>query len=400
MRDAEPKLDTCCRLMSRSHRRTLVLSYGTDTNRSASIPQLRRAIPAARAGGDGCGGGASCGGGVVHRHGGRPWLVLSSVLLAMVLSLAPATLGSSLWTRLPNSRDLVFGDLMLWGMLRRLRADRRLAHAQGLLGSDPGAPDARKLTLEHRRKILQRLAATLEAKDVYTLRHSRRVARHAERIARELGLSREDVARVRTAASVHDIGKVHTPRQIFTKSGVLSAEELAVMQRHPVDGARMVAQMGDPEVTSMVRHHHERLDGSGYPDGLRGDEDTARVEDHLGGGYLRCHHLRQGVRGCAKAPPGARRAVGGGWLAARPRRGGGLPAVLLKQEDNRLVGRRSDWPAATVDLDRRSRQRGRRICLPACAGPRRHRGGHAGQHLPGATPACDRGEQGSTPGSK
>ena len=106
----------------------------------------------------------------------------------------------------------------------------------------------------------------------YTLRHSRRVARHAERIARELGLSREDVARVRTAASVHDIGKVHTPRQILTKSGVLSAEELAVMQRHPVDGARMVAQMGDPEITSMVRHHHERLDGSGYPDGLRGDE--------------------------------------------------------------------------------------------------------------------------------
>ena len=203
---------------------------------------------------------------------GRPWLVLSSVLLAMVLSLAAATLGSSLWTRLPNSRDLVFGDLMLWGLLRRLRADRRLAHAQGLLGSDPGAPDARKLTLEHRRKILQRLAATLEAKDVYTLRHSRRVARHAERIARELGLSREDVARVRTAASVHDIGKVHTPRQILTKSGVLSAEELAVMQRHPVDGARMVAQIGDPEITSMVRHHHERLDGSGYPDGLRGDE--------------------------------------------------------------------------------------------------------------------------------
>ena len=203
---------------------------------------------------------------------GRPWLVLSSVLLAMALSLAAATLGSSLWTPLPNSTDVVFGDLMLWGLLRRLRADRRLAHAQGLLGSDPGAPDARKLTFEHRRKILQRLAAMLEAKDAYTLRHSRRVARHAERIARELGLAREDVARVRTAASVHDIGKVHTPRQILTKSGVLSAGELVVMQRHAVDGARMVARMGDPEITSMVRHHHERLDGSGYPDGLRGDE--------------------------------------------------------------------------------------------------------------------------------
>ena len=116
------------------------------------------------------------------------------------------------------------------------------------------------------------MAAMLEAKDAYTVGHSRRVTRHAERIAREMGMSREDVAKIRIAASVHDIGKVHTPRQILTKSGSLTAEETAVMQRHPVDGARMVADMGDAAITAMVRHHHERLDGSGYPDGLRGDE--------------------------------------------------------------------------------------------------------------------------------
>ena len=190
---------------------------------------------------------------------GRPWLVLSSVLLAVLLSAAAATLGSALWTRQPNARDLVFGDLMLWGLLRRVRAERRLEQAQA--GLDPAS---------HR--SLQRMAAMLEAKDAYTVGHSRRVTRHAERIAREMGLPREQVAKIRIAASVHDIGKVHTPRQILTKSGSLTAEETAVMQRHPVDGARMVAEMGDPEITAMVRHHHERLDGSGYPDALRGDE--------------------------------------------------------------------------------------------------------------------------------
>jgi putative nucleotidyltransferase with HDIG domain len=203
---------------------------------------------------------------------GRPWLVLSSVLLAMVLSVTAAAVGSALWTRRPKSTDLVFGDLMLWGLLRRVLAERRLEQAQERLRPGAGARDARELSLEHRRRTLLRLAAMLEAKDAYTVGHSRRVARHAGRIAREMGLSREDVAEVRIAASLHDIGKVRTPRQILTKSGSLTAEELTVMQRHPVDGARMVAEMGDPEITAMVRYHHERLDGTGYPEGLRGDD--------------------------------------------------------------------------------------------------------------------------------
>ena len=82
-------------------------------------------------------------------------------------------------------------------------------------------------------KVLQRLAAMLEAKDPDTLGHSRRVTRHAERVARELNLSREDVARVRIAASVHDVGKVHTPREILAKPDSLTGEEFEVMRRHP-----------------------------------------------------------------------------------------------------------------------------------------------------------------------
>lgn len=198
---------------------------------------------------------------------GRPWLLLLSVLLAMALSVTAASVGAALWARRPNSRDFVFADLMLWGWLRRVRAERRLAAAYGLIGAAAG----QGLDRERSCLILQRLAAMLEAKDPDTLGHSRRVTRHAEKIARGMGLSREEVARVRIAASVHDIGKVHTPAQILTKPGDLTAEELAVMRRHPVDGARMAAEMGDPEITAIVRHHHERLDGSGYPDGLRGD---------------------------------------------------------------------------------------------------------------------------------
>ena len=199
---------------------------------------------------------------------GRPWLLLLSVLLAMGLSVAAASVGAALWARRPNSRDFVFADLMLWGWLRRVRAERRLADAYGLIG----AADGKGLDRARSCRILQRLAAMLEAKDPDTLGHSRRVTRHAERIARDMGLSREDVARIRIAASIHDVGKVRTPPQILTTAANLPAGEIAVMRRHAVDGARMAAEVGDPEITAMVRHHHERLDGSGYPDGLRGDE--------------------------------------------------------------------------------------------------------------------------------
>jgi putative nucleotidyltransferase with HDIG domain len=201
---------------------------------------------------------------------GRPWLLLASMLLAMALSVIVATAGAALWSRRPHSEDFVFADLMLWGWLRRVRAERRLAEARRLLGF--GVDDEHGLSRERQCKVLQRLAAMLEAKDPDTLGHSRRVTRHAERIAHDMGLSREDVARVRTAASLHDVGKVHTPRQILAKPDRLTDQELEIMKRHPVDGARMVAELRDPAIIAMVRHHHERLDGSGYPDGLRGDE--------------------------------------------------------------------------------------------------------------------------------
>jgi putative nucleotidyltransferase with HDIG domain len=197
--------------------------------------------------------------GLVHS-----WVLSAGV--AVVLSMGAAALGSAWWARRPASRDIVFADLMLWGWLRRVRTERRLASARWLLGSSADLDPARKTAL------LERLSAALEGRDLYTHGHSRRVTRHAYRIARQLGLPAEESARIRTAAAVHDVGKIETPREVLNKPDRLSDDEFAIIKRHPVDGARMVAALGDDELTAMVRHHHERLDGRGYPDGLAGED--------------------------------------------------------------------------------------------------------------------------------
>jgi len=187
---------------------------------------------------------------------------LLSIALSILLSVAAAKVGSAFWTRRPGSKDLIFSDLMVWGWIRRLRTERRLGDATELLG--------RRATLspDRQAQLLEELSSALEARDPFTHGHSRRVARHAHMIAREMGLPRDLVTKVRTAAAVHDVGKLEVPREIINKPGKLTDEEFATMKRHPLDGAEMVSGMGDPEVTAMVRHHHERLDGRGYPDGL------------------------------------------------------------------------------------------------------------------------------------
>jgi putative nucleotidyltransferase with HDIG domain len=192
-----------------------------------------------------------------------PAAVALHVLLAVVLSILIARLIAALWSRHERSSDLVFGDLLLWGWIRRALAERRLEAASRELVAPQARPDAHA-------GLLRRLSSLLEARDPYTHGHSRRVARHSERIARELGLPPEQVARVRAAALVHDIGKINIPRPILTKAGKLTDTEFAIVKRHPTDGAAMVASLGDAELTAIVRSHHERIDGTGYPDGLAG----------------------------------------------------------------------------------------------------------------------------------
>ncbi len=185
---------------------------------------------------------------------GEAALLALSVPLGMLFSMLAASAGTALWKRTPGSRDMVFSDLMLWGWLRRLRAERRLARAETLLGDGVEGLSVKALT---------DLSAQLEARDSFTWGHSQRVTRHAERIASGMGLSDAEVAKVRTAAALHDVGKLHTPREILNKPGRLTEEEFEVIRRHPGDGADMATGLGDPVIIAMIRHHHERLDGAG-----------------------------------------------------------------------------------------------------------------------------------------
>ncbi len=190
----------------------------------------------------------------------------ASAVSAVAVSVAIASAEAALWKRQRRSRDFVFADLMLWGWLRRCWTERRLAQARDLYDS------ARKAGPTVSIDLLERLSKLLEARDAYTHGHSQRVARHAECIARAMHISPVEIAKIRTAATVHDVGKLYTPREILNNPGRLTDAEFAVMKRHPGDGAHMLAAVGDCEIAAMVRHHHERMDGHGYPDGLSGSD--------------------------------------------------------------------------------------------------------------------------------
>jgi diguanylate cyclase (GGDEF)-like protein/putative nucleotidyltransferase with HDIG domain len=115
------------------------------------------------------------------------------------------------------------------------------------------------------------LARAVDARDVYTGSHSQRVADLAARMARRLGLPEEDVELTRLAGSLHDLGKLAIPEEILRKPGPLTEPERMVLERHPQIGFRMLESLGVDPVADWVLHHHERWDGSGYPDGLPGD---------------------------------------------------------------------------------------------------------------------------------
>jgi HD-GYP domain-containing protein (c-di-GMP phosphodiesterase class II) len=188
--------------------------------------------------------------------------IVLSALLATGLSVAAGSAGSALWIRLPQSRDIPFADLMLWSWARRVRAERRLAKAVAH-GTALG-PDGELAGL-------RTLAVVFEARDGFSHGHSDRVARHAQRIARRLGLPEDEVERIEAAAAVHDVGMLRVPSAVLAKEN-LTSEERALVECHPVDGAERVAAVSDPATAALVRHHHERVDGRGYPDGLAGEQ--------------------------------------------------------------------------------------------------------------------------------
>ena len=133
-----------------------------------------------------------------------------------------------------------------------------------------------KLYLDYKNqyfKTVQVLSAAIEAKDPYTEGHSRRVEYYAEAIARRMGLSQSKIEGIKVAALLHDIGKIGIEDAILRKPGSLSASEWDRMHKHPELGVHILEDIAFPyNVKDVIRHHHERYDGTGYPDGRKGDE--------------------------------------------------------------------------------------------------------------------------------
>jgi putative nucleotidyltransferase with HDIG domain len=120
---------------------------------------------------------------------------------------------------------------------------------------------------------IRALAAAIDAKDPYTRGHSERVARYSSLVAKEMGLPSEDVRRVRLSALLHDVGKIGIDDRIIRKPTALTEEEFEIMKSHPVKGAAIMDAI--PELHDVIpgmKHHHERWEGGGYPDGLAGEE--------------------------------------------------------------------------------------------------------------------------------
>jgi diguanylate cyclase (GGDEF)-like protein/putative nucleotidyltransferase with HDIG domain len=140
---------------------------------------------------------------------------------------------------------------------------------------------SQNVSLEHANKALRErstaamesLSATVDARDSYTAGHSRRVQQLSLAIGRELGLSQAELDLLGHAALFHDIGKLAIPDAILLKPASLTNDEWALMQRHAEEGARIIDRLGFlQDAVPAIRHHHERFDGTGYPDRISGEE--------------------------------------------------------------------------------------------------------------------------------
>src|SRR3989440_2461085 len=134
---------------------------------------------------------------------------------------------------------------------------------------------ATRLPRERSTAAMESLSATVDARDSYTAGHSRRVQQLALAIGRELGLSHAELDLLGHAALFHDIGKLAISDAILLKPASLTPDEWSLMQRHAEEGARIIDRLGFlNDAVPAIRHHHERFDGTGYPDRLR--ERTSR----------------------------------------------------------------------------------------------------------------------------
>ena len=155
------------------------------------------------------------------------------------------------------------GALDIWAMPPSLR---------DLLGRIQTLLRLKKYMDEQARSAVFSLAKSVDSKQNMRNGHSDRLVAYAEHLGEGLGLGEEDLQELRIAGWLHDIGKTAVPESILLKPGPLNAEETRIIREHPVIGERMCAPLKSLRpILPVIRHHHEKMDGSGYPDGLRGE---------------------------------------------------------------------------------------------------------------------------------
>jgi putative nucleotidyltransferase with HDIG domain len=201
---------------------------------------------------------------------GRRIGVAQVVLAPTALDASVASATRTVWIAV----GAVFGILWLALVLLVRGAAARLSRQNDvLMGSRRDLSESSHRLEQSLLETIETLNAAVEARDPYTAGHSQRVRRVALAIGRELSLSVKHLGTLGTAALFHDVGKIGIPDSILTKAGPLEPGEAAIMREHVTRGAEIVSKVSSfQEAVPAIRHHHERWDGLGYPDGLHGDD--------------------------------------------------------------------------------------------------------------------------------
>jgi putative nucleotidyltransferase with HDIG domain len=204
-------------------------------------------------------------------------------LLMVVLSLVVGYLGAKkithpldLLTR--TARSIAQGDFTQRADIRSRTEIGDLAQTFNRMAEDiqQHVTNLQETSQQNRQLFIdaiQMIATAVDAKDPYTKDHSRRVSAFSVILAKELGLSDEDIEKLRISATLHDVGKIGIEDRVLKKQGILTEDEFETMKRHTVMGYEIVRQVKQlAEVLPGIRWHHESLNGKGYPDKLKGDE--------------------------------------------------------------------------------------------------------------------------------
>jgi putative nucleotidyltransferase with HDIG domain len=210
--------------------------------------------------------------GRAYRETGRYALAESRLRSAVELAVGTG----SILSEAEASRELA---LLYQGMGRNQEALRLLNAAHRLFGRLDARVDLVDVSTKTRRleetyfTVVRDWGQSIESSDSYTFGHCERVAGYAVALARELGLDEQQQTTIRIGAYLHDVGKVRVPHEILNKPSALTAEEFRVIQMHPIWGLELLATVEFPwDIKPIIRWHHEKHDGTGYPDRLRGDE--------------------------------------------------------------------------------------------------------------------------------